>query len=123
MPPGLFRLAGNLTVPPGVTLRGSYGSVPSHQLGIGAGQSLSDGSILIPTGRRGSTGCAPSVDPLNCSASFVTLGINAAVKNLVVYYAEQETVQTPVPYPWTFYLAGNNAALIDVRPLHDRALS
>lgn len=117
VPPGLYILAGNLSVPPGVTLRGSYGAVPSHQLGIGNGQSLHDGSVLIPIGGRGATGCAATVDPLNCTAAFVTLGVNAVVKNLVVYYAEQETVQNPVPYPWTFWLGGNNAALIDVEML------
>ena len=117
VPPGMFILAGNLTVPPGVTLRGSYGSVPSHQLGIGNGQSLHDGSVLVPTGGRGTTGCAASVDDLNCTVTFITLATNAAVKNLVVYYAEQETQLTPVPYPWSFRLAGNNAALIDVEML------
>ena len=45
--PGLYVFTGgSITVPPGVTLSGSYGSVPSHDLR--SHQPLDDGSILIP---------------------------------------------------------------------------
>ena len=39
-------------VKPGVTLRGSYSVVPSHDL-RGAGASLADGTVLVPLGGRG----------------------------------------------------------------------
>jgi len=126
VPSGLFVLRGNLTVPPGVTLRGTYSAPPSHDLGDDASnpQSLLDGSVLIPTGGRHGNGCAPGVDDLNCTAAFVTITQNAAVCGLVVWYQEQERVLTPVPYPWTFRLGGiysnhysNNAALTDVEIL------
>ena len=64
VPPGLFVIAGNLTVPPGVSLRGTYRAVPSHSMANKAkwqGQSLRDGSILIPTGGRGSNCTVHSV--------------------------------------------------------------
>ena len=122
VPPGTFRLDGNLTVWPGVTLSGSYAAVPSHQLYTG--QTLSDGSVLVPVGGRGGNGCAQGVDDLNCSAAFITITANAAVRRLVVHYAEQEAERAPVPYPWTFRLGGvyeaqynTNAALMDVELL------
>ena len=120
----LFVIAGNLTIPPGVSLRGTYRAVPSHSMANKAkwqGQSLRDGSILIPTGGRGSNGCNSTTDDLDCMTAFITITQNAAVQGLVVYYAEQETTAQPVPYPWTFRLGGifdqhysNNAALMDV---------
>jgi hypothetical protein len=132
IPPGLYVLAGNLTVPPGVTLQGTYSAPPSHDLQNPAHKmgALLDGSVLVPTGQRGSIGCAPGVDDLDCTAAFITIAGDAAVQGLVVYYAEQETVQWPVPYPWTFRLGGpapagpppyewrpENAALKDVELL------
>eukprot|EP00038_Savillea_parva_P009694 m.185233 g.185233 ORF g.185233 m.185233 type:complete len:581 (+) comp16393_c0_seq1:24-1766(+) len=117
VPPGLFVLAGTLVIPPGVTLLGTYGSVPSHAVGIGAGQSMQDGSVLIPTGMRGTTGCSPAVDDLDCNVSLIDVQLNGVVRNLAIYYQEQETVKTPVPYPWTVRLTGSNAALVDVELL------
>ena len=38
---------------------------------------------------------------------------NAAVAGLVIYYDQQETVQIPMPYPWTILMEGNNAAVTD----------
>ena len=103
VPPGLFVLHGRLTVPPGVTLRGSYGSVPSHSISFLNDKidqlTVRDGSVLIPTGGRGSTGCSTAYDDLNCTVTFITISANALVRGLVVYYQEQETVQLPVPYP------------------------
>lgn len=55
-PPGLYKFAGNLSVPPGVTLSGSYNVVPSHDLRNG--QSIDDGTVLIPTGGRVRTRCS-----------------------------------------------------------------
>eukprot|EP01047_Picozoa_sp_COSAG01_P061253 COSAG01_NODE_7624_length_3123_cov_2.814815_2_plen_379_part_00 len=136
-PPGLYVLAGNLTIPPGVSLTGSYRVVPSHD--VRNHQPIDDGTVLIPTGSRGSIGCAaktPSSDPedgpatpdLDCTRAFITVTENALVQGLVVYYREQERVRTPVPYPWTFFLgnpdrsygsgaSADNAAVVDVEVL------
>lgn len=130
VPPGLYVLAGQLTIPPGVSLTGSYRIVPSHDLR--GHQSITDGTVLIPTGGRGSIGCKPdpeSVEPdLDCTDAFITIAENALVQGLVVWYKEQERVATPVPYPWTFYLgdpkkvynsgsSADNAAIMDVEVL------
>lgn len=128
VPPGLYVLAGQLTIPPGVSLTGSYRVVPSHDLR--GHQPITDGTVLIPTGGRGSIGCKPdpeSVEPdLDCTEAFITIAENALVQGLVVWYKEQERVATPVPYPWTFFLgdpkhvysgSADNAAIMDVEVL------
>ena len=130
VPPGLFVLAGKLTIPPGVSLTGSYRVVPSHD--IRGHQPITDGTVLIPTGGRGSIGCPPdpeSSDPdLDCEDAFITITENGLVQGLVVWYKEQERTATPVPYPWTFYLgdpkkvysggaSADNAAVMDVEVL------
>ena len=129
-PPGLYILKGKLVIPPGVSLTGSYRVVPSHD--IRDKQSIMDGTVLIPTGGRGSIGCGvdpetgTQIDDLDCTDAFITITENGLVQGLVVYYQEQEHVQTPVPYPWTFFLgdptkvyaaSADNAAVLDVEVL------
>lgn len=120
VPPGLYRFAGSITVPPGVSLVGSYQVVPSHDLR--GGQPLDDGTILIPTAGRG-VEC-----DINCTAAFITVTENALVKGLVILYDEQERVNTPVAYPWALFLgdpekvysasgSADNAAVEDVELL------
>jgi len=109
VPPGLYRFSGNLTVPSGVTLQGSYHTVPSHDLR--SHQKVDDGTVLIPTGGRG----VPC--DIDCTTAFISLPANAGVKGLVIWYDQQETVQQPVPYPWTLFLKGANAWVKDVELL------
>jgi hypothetical protein len=71
--------------------------VPSHD--IRDGQGITDGTVLIPTGGRGSIGCAaqqnpdpegtPATPDLDCRHAFITVAQNALVQGLVVYYQEQ----------------------------------
>ena len=87
VPPGLYVLEGQLTIPPGVSLTGSYRVVPSHDLR--GNQPITDGTVLIPTGGRGSIGCEPdpeSNEPdLDCTEAFITITENALVQGLVVW--------------------------------------
>lgn len=81
-PPGKYRFAGHLTVPAGVTLRGSWRGVPSRETG----------TVLIPTEGRGQEDGPP----------FITLEGAAAIEGLVITYHEQVNLEPPpVPYPWT----------------------
>lgn len=80
-PPGRYRFAGHLTVPTGVTLRGSWGGPPSRETG----------TVLIPTEGRGDEE----------GPAFVTLAGAAAIEGLVITYHEQVMEPPPVPYPWT----------------------
>ena len=106
IPGGWYRFNGSFTVPGGVVLRGNYGVVPSHDL-VQGGSLPHDGTILVPLGGRGDAEGTP----------FVTLPANAMMSGVVFYYQEQETVKTPVPYPWTIQMSGNNAAVMDVELL------
>jgi len=105
-PSGTYTFKGSLEIPPGVTLAGTYGSVPSHDL-RGKNKVPDDGTVLGPTGGRGSED----------GPAFVTVHANAAMSRLCIWYAEQERTKLPVPYPWTVIMDGPNAAVTDVELL------
>ncbi len=108
VPPGFYRFSGHFEVPKGITLKGSYDSVPSHDISkTDPQEELKDGTIFIPTEGRGQEDAVP----------FITIHENGLVKGIVIYYEEQETSALPVPYPWTLHLDGNNAAVTDVELL------
>ena len=94
---GIFRFHGNISIPPGCTLSGTFTVVPSHDLRSNTPQKvLSDGTVLIPTGGRD----LPGGCDLDCTSYFINVGPNAVLRGLVIYYQQQETTATPVPYPW-----------------------
>lgn len=108
--PGRYLLRGTLSVPDGVTLRGSFGCVPSHT-GIrdrGQAKPGDDGTALLVTAGRGSEDGPP----------FLTLNSNSCLAGLTIYYPEQIADGTPVPYPWTIAMRGKNPAVLDVELLN-----
>ena len=113
VPPGLYRFTGNFSVPSGCTLQGSFLSVPSHDLrGAGSdGSYCDDGTFLIPTQGRGEA-CG-----LDCTSAFISLRTNSAVKGLVIWHDEQESVALPVAYPWALFMQGDNIEVSDVELL------
>ena len=104
-PSGLYVFKSSIQIPSGVTLQGSFSDVPSHSHSL----TLNDGTILIPIGGRGDT------DP---SSYFIELTGNAGLTGVVIYHKEQEQVATPVPYPWSIMMHGNNPAVTDVEILN-----
>jgi len=109
-PPGRYLFRGSLNIPDGVTLRGSYGCVPSH-VGIrdpGAAKPGDDGTALLVVAGRGSEDGTP----------FLALNTNSSVAGLTVYYPEQAISSAPVPYPWTVAKRGKNPAIFDVELLN-----
>jgi hypothetical protein len=109
-PPGKYLFRGNLTIPPGVTLHGSYGCVPSHVSSQKTAQPSvgEDGTALFVTAGRGSEDGTP----------FLTLGTNSTVAGLSIYYPEQPTDAAPIAYPWTIVMRGKNPAVLDVELLN-----
>lgn len=95
IPAGAWRIAGSLTVPSGVQLRGVNESV-------GIGDNL--GTTLLPTGGAGNPNGQPAVT-LNANSGFV--GIN-------FYYPDVTSRNTTTPYPWTIRGAGSDVYIRDV---------
>lgn len=110
-PPGSYLFRGTLNVPEGVTLRGSYGCVPSHT-GIrdhnNAHKPGADGTALYITAGKGQEVGTP----------FVTLNANSTLAGLVLFYSEQIGDGVPLAYPWAIAMRGENPAVLDVELLN-----
>jgi hypothetical protein len=110
VPPGQYLLRGSIIVPAGVTLRGSFGSVPSHTGLRDSGQPKpgDDGTALFVTKNKGHEEGEP----------FLTLNTNSTLCALTIYYPEQVTDTVPVAYPWTIAMRGKNPAVLNVELLN-----
>lgn len=110
VPRGNFLFRGHLNVPPAVTLRGIWESVPSHN-GIRDAhlpKPTDDGSTLLVTEGAGGEEGPP----------FITLNTNSTLKGLVLYYPDQKPAEVPQPYPWAIAMRGKNPAVLDVELLN-----
>jgi hypothetical protein len=107
---GNYFFAGHLVVPPAVTLKGVWESVPAH-VGIrnpGAARPTDDGTTFLVTESRGREDGPP----------FITLKDNSTLKGVVIYYPEQKPDEEPAPYPWTIAMRGKNPAVLQVELLN-----
>lgn len=110
IPPGQYNVEGNLRIPRGVTLRGTYVYAPAHA-GVrdGTDDKPTYGTVLLARAGAGAETGIP----------FVTIEGNAALQGVTVYYPDQKPdAQEPVPYPYAVALRGNNPALLDVQLLN-----
>eukprot|EP00117_Sycon_ciliatum_P040126 scpid60588/ scgid29543/ len=107
-PPGQYVIRANLTIPVGVTLKGSYMYAPSHVVNRNPPHDPpSEGSVLLAYGGRNvSSGCLITVSEL------------ATFSGFTVYYPDQVQDKAPVPYPWSVCLDGINTAVTDVECLN-----
>jgi len=95
LPPGRYRVAGSLRIPPGVTFHGVTDSpVWSQPL---------NGSVILATGGR---------DQEDTPALF-ELGHSATVRGIAIWYPEQKPSEIH-PYPWTFHLQGHDNTVENV---------
>ncbi len=109
-PRGNYRFAGHLTVPPAVTLKGVWESVPAHN-GIrdaGLPKPTDDGTTFLVTENAGNEGGPP----------FLTLNHNSTLKGVVIYYPEQVVDAVPKPYPYAVAMRGKNPAVLAVEMLN-----
>jgi len=108
-PSGNYRFLGRLSVPTGVTLRGTWESVPAHN-GIrdkGLPKPTDGGTTFLVEGGEGS-----EADP------FLTLNTNSTLKGVVFYYPKQDPQAVPKPYPYAIAMRGKNPAVLDVELLN-----
>jgi len=109
-PPGRYLLKGALNIPNGVSLRGSFSCVPSHN-GIrdrGQPKPGDDGSALFVTAGQGHEDGQP----------LLTLNTNSSVSGLTIYYPNQVLDGDPIPYPWAIAMRGKNPAVFDLELLN-----
>ena len=95
LPQGRYRLEGELRIPPGVTLKGSW-NAPHHA-------QLKTGTVLLAYSGRGQE----DADPL------IALMPGSAISGLTIYYPEQ-SVEDIKPYPWTIQGRGMHTSVMDV---------
>jgi hypothetical protein len=109
-PRGNYRFTGSLNVPPAVTLRGVWESVPAHNglRDAGLPKPTDDGTTLLVTGGAGS-----EVGP-----AFITLNHNSTLKGVVIFYPDQDPAEEPKPYPWAIAMRGKNPAVLAVELLN-----
>lgn len=107
VPAGRFKFTGALSVPPFVTLAGTYSYAPSHSFEKGL---PSRGSILEIYGGKGQ----PQ------GTAFLTIQENSTLQGFSLYYPEQlpQGAAPPAPYPYCIAMRGNNPALLDVELLN-----
>lgn len=103
VPAGQWAIKGNLSIPAGVTLQGTYRATPV--MGPGEYKSIG-GTVLQAYAGRGSQEGKP----------FIDLRSAACVAGMVIYYPEwKKTDVPPVPYPPCISAdETNNVAVIDV---------
>ncbi len=107
VPAGHFLIAGSLNVPQGVVLQGIFCGPTSHanfKDGVAIPPPTADGTMLLATGGRGNEDGAP----------LITQNANSTVAGLTVLYPDQTGEATPVEYPWTIRLQGNNCTVENV---------
>ena len=107
---GNYLFKGHLTVPTGVTLKGTRSSVPANN-GIrdqGLPLPTEGGSTLMPTEHAGTEE----------GEAFITLNTNSTLLGFVIYYPNQTIDQIPTPYPWAVAMRGKNPALLDCELLN-----
>ncbi len=109
-PRGNYRFTGSLNVPPAVTLKGVWESVPAHNGVRDAGlpTPTDDGTTFLVTGHAATEDGPP----------FITLNHNSTLKGVVIYYPDQDPAKEPKPYPWAIAMRGKNPAVLAVELLN-----
>lgn len=109
-PRGNYLFAGHLNVPPAVTLRGVWESVPAHNglRDAGLPKPTDDGTTFLVTEHAGHEDGPP----------FITLNHNSTLKGVVLYYPGQNPADEPQPYPFAIAMRGKNPAVLAVELLN-----
>ncbi|MBR4749081.1 MAG: hypothetical protein IK083_05875 [Abditibacteriota bacterium] len=107
---GNYLFKGQIRVPNGVTLEGTYKSVPAN-IGVrnpGWPRPDGGGSCLMPTADKNNEKGEP----------FLTINTNSTVRGFVFFYPDQTNKNAPFAYPWCVAMRGKNPALLDCELLN-----
>jgi hypothetical protein len=107
---GNFLFTGHLSVPDGVTLEGTWKSVPAHN-GLrqeGMPKPTDGGTTFLVTESAGKEEGPP----------FITLHNNGTLRGVVLYYPNQKEAEEPEAYPWAIAMRGKNPAVLEVELLN-----
>ena len=110
-PDASYLIAGTLNIPQGVTLKGSFESVPSHN-GLrdkGLPKPGEMGTTFLITGNRGK-----DIEGIPA----ITINTNSTLRGVLMYWPDQAIDKVPSPYPWGVAMKGKNPALLDVEMLN-----
>ena len=95
VPAGTYLIAGALTVPPGVTLKGVW-EAPHHA-------DIGRGTVIYATGHKGEEDGPP----------LFSLNQSSGVHGMTVFYPEQDWKDIQ-PYPWCIQGRGMHGSVIDM---------
>jgi hypothetical protein len=95
LPAGRYRIDGNLTIPAGVTLKGTW-EAPHHA-------NLKTGTVLLAYNGKGDESSTP----------LINLAPGSTLQGVTIYYPEQD-IEDVKPYPWTIQGRGMHNSVIDV---------
>ncbi len=101
VPAGRYLIAGNLKVPPSVTLEGTF-TAPERTADNSNALVNEKGSILLTTAGKNDPNGKP----------FITLNRSSTLKGVIVFYPEQ--TEDVIPYPWCVRGVGDNTTVRDV---------
>ncbi len=106
LPAGKFLIAGHLNLPANVALQGVFVGPHGCSLYESATEGALNlqGSVLLVTEGAGQPDGTP----------FITLGNNAGLRGLTIFYPNQTKTNPPVAYPWTVRSLGWDTFLIDI---------
>ena len=127
VPRGKYRIEGTLTIPPSVTLEGTWRAPATvHKYHAETDEPMVEldrpgaqvpeldefqigpeltGSVLFALAGKGEEDGTP----------FIMLHTNSTLKGVTIFYPEQTKTNPPIAYPWTVASAGaDNCAIIDV---------
>eukprot|EP00490_Sorites_sp_Unknown_P008645 CAMPEP_0114656402 /NCGR_PEP_ID=MMETSP0191-20121206/12293_1 /TAXON_ID=126664 /ORGANISM="Sorites sp." /LENGTH=469 /DNA_ID=CAMNT_0001873551 /DNA_START=36 /DNA_END=1445 /DNA_ORIENTATION=+ len=106
-PTGKYKFLGQISIPDGVSLVGSYLTVPQHEQPTGIPD---DGTVFLPYYGRGE---------LNETFSFITVGHSAALQGVTILYPDNPCGDSiPVAYPPTIRMNQPNSAIFDIELLN-----
>ncbi len=112
LPAGEFTVGGSLHIPESVALCGTARG-PTSRAASGFPSDRRAGTVAQGTVLRAMSGRGKEDGP-----PLITLATNAAIEGLAIWYPGQNPQETPVAYPWTLRLGGENVTVENVELLN-----